>query len=154
MGMIEKLTKITDAIAYPGKFPVWYEYTLGPAGRVFAENLQRKGLLTGAKCPRCGHVYLPPRIYCENCFEDITDFLALAPIGVVETFTDVFEDLDGNRLKSPKRVAFIRICGSDGGLFAFVEDEVTIGDEVEAVLKEQREGTLKDILYFRRRNTP
>jgi uncharacterized OB-fold protein len=152
MGIISKVTKNIEGKAHYHKFPVWYEYTVGVAGEIFAKNLKEQGLLTGAKCPCCGKVYLPPRVYCEECFEEIKEFLALEPVGVVETYCEVYEDIDGNRFDKPKVVAFVRIDGSCGGLFGFIEGGVQMGDKVKAQLVEKRKrtGTVSDIVCFKK----
>jgi uncharacterized OB-fold protein len=97
-------------------------------------------------------VYLPPRVYCEECFEEIKEFLALEPVGVVETFCEVYEDIDGNKFDKPKVVAFVRIDGSCGGLFGFIEGGVQMGDKVKAQLVEKRKrtGTVSDIVCFKK----
>jgi len=152
MGIISKVTKNIEGKAHYYKFPVWYDYTVGIAGEVFAKNLKEKGVLTGAKCPCCGKVYLPPRVYCEECFEEIKDFLPLDPVGVVETYCEVCEDIDGNKFEKPKVVAFVRIDGSCGGLFGYVEGSIQIGEKVKAEIVEEgkRTGTIFDIICFKK----
>ncbi|MEM4372343.1 MAG: zinc ribbon domain-containing protein, partial [Metallosphaera sp.] len=44
-----------------------YVYTAGPDGEKFLRGL-REGKILGRKCPRCGRIYVPPRMYCEDCF--------------------------------------------------------------------------------------
>lgn len=150
MGNLSKVTKNVDGIAYPYEFPVYYEYTVGKSGKVFLDGL-KKGRITGAKCPECGKVFTPVRIYCEECFEEITEFPKLPNTGTVETFTVVAHDIHGKPFKSPKTAAFVRIDDSCGGFFAFIEGDVEIGDAVKAVFKpvKQRTGAMEDIVGFK-----
>jgi uncharacterized OB-fold protein len=65
----------------------------------------------------------------------------------------LYEDLDGNRKKTPEIIAFISF--GDGGLIHRLGeidiDDVAIGMRVEAVFKAKtkREGSIQDISYFR-----
>jgi hypothetical protein len=62
-------------------------------------------------------------------------------------------DYDGNHLDQPEIVAFVQI--GDGGLIhrlgEISPDDINIGMSLEAVIKpkDQREGSILDIEYFR-----
>ncbi|MBM4386815.1 MAG: Zn-ribbon domain-containing OB-fold protein [Deltaproteobacteria bacterium] len=153
MGIINKVTRNIAGLNKKGDFPVYYLYTTGAAGRIFFGNLKEKGEFTGGKCPACSRVYFPLRIYCEECFEEIKEFVKLPLKGRVVTFTVVARDIDGRGFDAPRTAAFVNIEGSCGGIFGFVKDGgVEIGDQVEAVLKSKKErnGTMDDILHFRK----
>jgi hypothetical protein len=47
--------------------------------------LQRK--LMGAKCKKCGKVYLPPRPLCGSCFSKEFEWIELSPKGKLLTYT-------------------------------------------------------------------
>lgn len=145
----------TDARSLQGTMPVRFRYTLGAAGARFFETLKRKGMLAATRCAADGITYLPPRLYCEECFADLEGtWLEVAPRGRVHTFTVVHLDREGRRLAKPEVAAYVRIDGTDGGLVTrllHVEaGAVRIGQEVEAVLlpPRERKGTLEDILGF------
>jgi len=44
-----------------------YSYTAGQALSVFLNGL-KEGKILGRKCNKCGRIYVPPRMYCEDCF--------------------------------------------------------------------------------------
>lgn len=153
MGILKKIAKNIDDYSWKGDFPVYYLYSCGEAGEIFFKNLKEKGVFTGAKCPCCGKVYLPPRIYCEECFEEIKEFLEVPLTGRIETFTIVQKDIDGNSLGCRKAVAFVKIDGTCGGIIGFVlcePEKVKTAMRVIASLKpaSQRKGSMDDIAGF------
>src|SRR2546422_9608715 len=96
--------------------PVQYLYTAGVAGERFFQTLRRKGVFAVTTCAECQVTYLPPRLYCERCFADLSGAWAeVAPSGRVHTYTVVHEDQDGRPLDPPQVVAFVRIDGTSGG---------------------------------------
>lgn len=152
--MWKKVNRNVDIKYVYGEFPIYFSYTVGKAGKIFFENLIKEEAFTGGKCPSCGKIYLPPRIYCEQCMEEITEFIKLGCEGVVWSWTKVTRDSFGNPLKQPDYVGFVKITGSDGGVIHRIKckngEKPKIGMKVKAVLKPktERKGTLEDILYF------
>lgn len=132
-----------------------YIYTTGIAGDRFFKTLRDKGKLSATCCKKCDITYIPPRMYCENCFEELTTWKELEPKGIVETFTIANIDEKNKKLGKPRVWAFIKVDGTDGGLVHNLGDidpeDIKLGMRVEAVLKPQKErkGEITDILYFR-----
>ncbi|HXF82270.1 MAG TPA: Zn-ribbon domain-containing OB-fold protein, partial [bacterium] len=123
-----------------GTMPVRFRYTPGAAGLRFFETLRAKGLLAATRCPTDGITYLPPRLYCEECFADLSGtWLELPARGHVHAFTVVHVDRQGRALARPEIAAFVRIAGTDGGLVTRLLNvepaAVRTGLEVEAVLR-------------------
>jgi len=156
MSLIERLQNTQDAQYWPGKIPMNYIYTAGRAGDEFFKRLRDKGSFIGARCEKCDTVYMPPRIFCESCFERIEGkWVKLKNRGHVHTFTICHETFD-EKPQKPSVVAFIMFDGADGGLFHRVDvdpDEVYIGMPVEAVLlpANKRKGGILDIKCFKPR---
>lgn len=143
---------------WKGVMPVQFLYTAGVAGERFFQTLKRKGVFAATHCEECRITYLPPRIYCERCFADLSKaWRVVAPVGRVHTYTLVHVDRDGHPLSSPELVACVRIEGTDGGLVSRLLEiapaDVHIDMPVELVLapSRKRRGTLDDILGFRPR---
>jgi len=152
---VDKVTQVAQTKPQYGEIPVYAQYTFGIAGEKFFRELKDNGRLMGVKCPECNLIYVPPRIYCERCFSELTEWLEIPNRGVVHTFTVSHIDLDGNRLKEPVLVALVKFDGVYGGLvhrLGRVEaDKVSIGMPVEMVLKSKtkRVGSILDIDYFK-----
>ena len=98
---------------------------------------------------------MPPRIYCERCFEKLEEWIDVGTKGTVHTFAVAYVDVDGSKLKQPTIYAMIKINGTNGGLVHRISEanpkDVKIGMQVEAVFKpeEEREGSINDIKYFK-----
>jgi len=152
---LDKVTQVSQTKPWHGSIPVYAQYTYGIAGERFFRQIKDSGRIMGTKCQECNLVYLPPRIYCERCFGELTEWVEVPNRGVVHTFTLAYTDLDGNRLEKPIVVTFVRFDGVYGGLvhrLGEVEPEnVAIGMSVEIMLKPKAErvGSILDIDYFR-----
>ncbi|NIQ40115.1 MAG: nucleic acid-binding protein [Proteobacteria bacterium] len=155
MAMIERYQKSTDVSYWQGQIPMSYVYTLGRAGEKFFRQIIN-GKIFGTRCDSCNVNYVPPRTYCEKCFDRLEDhYLEVGTKGAVHTFTQCYETFDGKKKKNPSIVAMIRIDGTQGGLVHWLGEtdfeKVHIGMPVEAVFKakKDREGSILDIKYFR-----
>lgn len=155
MALIERFQKVTDVTYWEGQIPMSYIYTVGRAGEKFFREMIN-GKIFGAKCNQCNIIYVPPRIYCEKCFERLEDnYLEVGTKGKVHTFTQCYETYDGVRKEVPSIVAVIRIDGTEGGFVHWLGEiefkDVYFGMPVEAVFKDkkEREGSILDIKYFK-----
>jgi len=163
----KSITNVSQARVWHGTMPVQYLYTAGVAGERFFQTLRRKGVFAVTTCAECQVTYLPPRLYCERCFADLSEAWAeVAPSGRVHTYTVVHEDQDGRPLDPPQVVAFVRIDGTSGGLIGRLlhlrPQDVQVEMPVDAVLAppRRRRGGMDDIAGFAprrvlpRRRTP
>ncbi len=151
----DKITNPLKLRHLVGDMEADYIYTAGVAGEKFFKALRDEGKMLATPCKECGITYMPPRMYCERCFESLEDYLDVPTNGVVDTYTVTYEDRNGEKLAKPVAVAFIRIDKTDGGLIHHLGDidtsDIKIGMRVTAVLKDksQRKGGLTDIEYFK-----
>jgi len=150
---LEKITNPFNARHWLGDMETDYLYTLGVAGERFFKELKSKGKIMGAKCSNCNIVYVPPKMYCERCFEKLEEWVDIGKKGVIHTFTIVTIDVDGSKLEKPVIYALIKFDGTHGGIIHKIgeTDTVCIGTKVEAVLKppNQRKASINDIKYFK-----
>jgi len=152
---LDKIGDPREIRHWPGHMETDYVYTLGVAGERFFREIKEKGRIMGAKCERCGVVFVPARMYCERCFEKLEDWVDVGKRGVIHAFTVAYIDMDGCRLKEPTVYAVVKMDGAEGGLVHKLgevnPEEVEIDMVVEAVFKPkaQREGSLNDIKYFK-----
>ncbi|MFQ5925215.1 MAG: Zn-ribbon domain-containing OB-fold protein [Dehalococcoidia bacterium] len=155
--LIDRVTQLGQTKHWHGEIPTYYVYTYGIAGERFFREIKDKGRIMGARCETCNLTYVPPRMYCERCFEKLGEWLEVGTKGKVHTYTIAHVDLDGCRLKEPVILAMVEIDGAHGGLVHKLGEinptEVRIGLEVEAVFKkkDERSGSITDIKYFKPR---
>ena len=150
----EKIVDPAELRHVEGKIELYWIYTSGEAGDAFFKKLKDEGKFLAAKCKKCGHVYFPPRLYCEFDFSE-TEFVEVSGEGCVKAFSVVSYDADGNKMENPEIYALIEMDGTDGSIIHLLgevdPENIEIGMRVKPVLKqkEEREGRITDILYFR-----
>jgi uncharacterized OB-fold protein len=159
MTFFEKQTDPTTPMHWPGNMQADYMYPSGKAGDKFFKHIMKNDTFLAAKCPKCNKTFFPPKIYCEDCFVEIpeSDWFETPATGKIKLHTIATIDTYGEKLEKPKVIAMIDINKTDGSLLGIIKtdesDEELRGLEVEAVFKpkNEREGTLKDILYFKKK---
>lgn len=155
MGITEKIKRNIDMTSWKDKIPVNYIYTAGIAGEKFFREIKDNARIVGIKCDKCEVTYVPPKIYCERCFNRLENYIDVGTKGTVHTFTICYENVDGTKKEEPTIIAMVKIDGTDGGLIHWLGEvhpkEVKIGMSVEAIFKakEEREGSILDIKYFK-----
>jgi len=153
MSLLERMSRFDQATAWHGEIPLQSRYTVGIAGERFFREIMENARLMGARCPQCDMVYVPPRLYCERCFEALEDWVELSPQGTVQTFTVLHLALDGSPLAKPQVLALIQLDGADTGLVHFLREvnpeELAFGMRVEAVFKPkpERQGSILDFHF-------
>jgi uncharacterized OB-fold protein len=157
MTFYEKQTDPSTPMHWPGNMQADYFYPNGVAGNKFFKHIKEKDTFIAAKCKKCNKTYFPPRIFCEDCFCEITnnDWFEVPATGTIKLSTLVTIDTNGNTLYKPIIIALINIDKTDGNLLGIIKtneyNKDLVGKKVEAVFKpkNRREGTLKDIKYFK-----
>lgn len=156
MSLLHNLEHPTEARVWRGDLPLYHRYTAGIAGEKFLLALKNEGKLFGTKCPKCGYVYVPARIYCERDAAHLDDatWVPVGPQGELLSFSAVYVDLDGNRLETPQWVGLVRLDGASSVTLHYlgeVKTKLSAGMQVQAVLKpaNERVGSIKDIAYFK-----
>jgi uncharacterized protein len=134
-----------------------FKYAVGVHGSRFFHELKEHRRIVGIKCPKCGKVYVPPRRVCGPCFTEMKEFVEVGPGGRIGTFTILryaFIDPETGKQKPvPYGYGFIKFDGADTNFqhYIDIEDEsrLKIGARVEPVFAKVRQGTIRDIEYFR-----
>lgn len=153
MTFIERTTDHRKLRRWEGNIEADYYYTSGLAGERFFTELKKTGKLTATHCSRCDLTYLPPRIYCEQCLAELSDWRQVPLEGKVETFTTARMDEDGRPLAEPQVWALVRFPDVHGGIVHRVSappERVRSGMRVRAKLKPEllRTGEMTDIECF------
>lgn len=157
MPILERLDHFHRARAVEGELPFYSLYTAGIAGEKFLRAIKDEGKIMGTHCKACDVMYVPGRMYCEQCFAHLDDdaWFDAGTQGTVHTFTLLHLAPDGQPLEKPRLMAFIVIGETDGGIVhdlgEIEPEQVFIGMPVEAVFKPaaERTGSITDILYFK-----
>lgn len=155
MGFTERIRSLRDMKHVEGEIPVNFLYTAGIAGERFLREIKENAKILGIRCRKCGIVHVPPKTYCERCFERLTEWVDVASEGQVEAFTTCCLDPDGNRLVEPEILAVIRLRGANEGVIHRIREirdrNVFVGMDVKAVFREKKDrvGSILDIAYFK-----
>lgn len=135
-----------------GELPVSNRYSFGLAGEKFYRAIKDHGQILGTHCPKCNRTYVPPSVYCERCFSELTDWMDVGTIGVLHTYTLLYENMDGTFKEKPQAIGLIKI--GDGSLVHLLgeiyPEDIFIGMQVKAKFKPEKErvGAITDIEYF------
>jgi uncharacterized OB-fold protein len=147
----ERINRVDKLRSWTDQIPFHYEYTAGVAGERFLRGL-KEGKILAAECPRCRRSYLPPKMYCVDCFVKLERYRVLGQEGTVTAVTESHVDFEGNRLKSPSTFAFVTYRGITGGIIQRVEGKgIKTGDKVTPRFKpaSKRSGSMLDFEYVR-----
>ena len=128
--------------------PLEWKYTAGVAGDRFLQLL-KQGKIMASHCKNCNKLFLPPKIFCKDCFVQVDDWKDV-PVdgGYVYSFTALKTD-SGKR----ETIVIVKYSGVEGGLlgkFRSGKEEPKINMKVKAVFRQKhaRRGSISDIEYF------
>ncbi|MFX0170873.1 MAG: Zn-ribbon domain-containing OB-fold protein [Candidatus Hodarchaeota archaeon] len=156
MTFTEKQTDPTSPMHWRGNMQADYFYPSGTAGDKFFKHILQNETFLATKCPKCEKILFPPRLYCEDCFEEIpvANWVEIPATGTIRLFTIATINAQGKKMETPKIIALIDIDNTNGAILGIIKTKEIQKDltkmKVKAVFKPkgQREGNLKDILYY------
>jgi len=140
-----------------------YEFTAGQAYSKFLLGL-KEGKILGRKCRKCNRVYVPPRMYCDDCFRPTDEWVEVKDEGIVMTAVASFISWTRERLEKPEIIGIIRLEPSRPNDWVFpgmfhricasyeeVKNMSLLGKKVKAVWKNKnkRMGSINDIECFK-----
>ncbi len=148
--------KEEELIRVPIPMNLQWNYAAGHSFSRFFRGL-KEGRILAVKCPQCGRVYLPPRPVCGNCFAEMQEWVEVSRRGTVRAFTAVhlpfLDPSTGQPRAVPFGMALIQLDGADTTLNHYLEGielaKVRIGLRVEAVFRQERQGAISDLVYFK-----
>lgn len=122
----------------------------------FIRALRDERRLLGLRCPVCRRVYLPPRPVCGNCHTKLREWVEVKDTGTVRAFTvvhvPIIDPTTGQPRPTPYGMALIQLDGADTTLNHYLAEsdsaKLHIGMRVRTVWREERKGTLSDIVHF------
>ena len=152
--MLDKIDQPRRFRQVSGNIPIYHRYTLGVAGERFFKAMRDHQQVLASPCPKCGDRLLPPKMYCERCFQETSDdWVTLEGPAHVRSFTVMHQSLEEEPLETPEVIALIGWPGVRGGMIHRLREidpgGVTLGMLVEPVWAEERVGAMADIRHFR-----
>lgn len=138
---------------FRGKIKLTYKHVGGAYVERFFREIGKNQKIMGVKCPKCGKVYVPPKMVCFECFEKMEEWVEVGNQGTVKGFTVVTHSTPVMPLKPPFAYAIITLDGANTDLVHIIKEsdpqKLKIGMRVEAVIKEKPRKRMLDIEYFR-----
>ena len=146
-------SQTAEIVMIPQDITVPYVYSMGAIGSRFFVELRDNKKIMAIKCPQCNRVYVPPRLTCARCFVNMEEWVELDGKGALLTYTMVNYPLPIHPVEAPFAYGVIKLDGADTGLTHMLGEvdfaDIKIGMRLEPVFKENREGDILDIKYFR-----
>jgi uncharacterized OB-fold protein len=148
-----------EPLIIDGRWDIPYRHTAGRAATRFFRELKDNKRIVGVRCPSCRRVLVPPRGFCERCFVPVDEFVGVEDKGTLTTFTIVYAHFT-SLPPPPYCVGIIKLDGADTGLIHYVggvdlqdmeaaKKAISVGMRLQAVWRDEREGKITDIEYFR-----
>ncbi|OGQ13878.1 MAG: hypothetical protein A3B70_00750 [Deltaproteobacteria bacterium RIFCSPHIGHO2_02_FULL_40_11] len=127
-------------------------YTSGVGYEKFLLGL-KDGKILASVLPTSNQMVLPARLYDERTFTRLEKTAPVTTPGVLQSYTTLFKNLDGQPLDSPITVGLIGFKGVEGHLVHYVHPngkKLTIGATVKPKFlpQDQRTGSILDIQWF------
>lgn len=136
-----------------GRIRVSYRWTLGAQAERFFRALREEKKILGTRCPTCGGVQVPPAPVCGKCFAAMDGWVEVGPAGQVVASAHYVLEFPGQPRKPPFDMGQILLDGASTPLQHLLVDcgekGAPAGLRVEPVWREDRTGSLDDILHFR-----
>ncbi len=135
---------------------ITYHYAAGYYGSRFFKELKENKKIYGVKCPSCQKVWVPPRISCPECLEEMNNWVEVGPRGTLIGGTAInhaFPDpITGELRKTPYGYGLIQLDGASVNWAFYLKEsdgaKMKPGMRLEPVFAEERKGDLSDILHF------
>jgi uncharacterized OB-fold protein len=135
--------------------PIRLEYTV-TAGRYYSRYLRALATrrITGARCPKCVKVYVPPRGSCPTCGVPTGEELEVSDKGTLTTFCVVNIPFANMPFDPPYVAAAVLLDGADIPIFHLVRGiepaQVRMGTRLRAVWVPDAElaPTVESIRWF------
>ncbi len=150
MAPLERLTSVESLRSWTDQIPFHYEYTAGVAGERFLRGF-KDGRILASACEECGKRYVPPKMYCTDCFVEIRKYEEVGPAATVAALAESYVDFEGKALARPRTFAFVTFKGATGGLIHYASGKgLGVGSAVAPRFREKgkRTGTVLDIEEF------
>lgn len=141
---------MTRTLSAPVTVAFDYTRSTGPVVGRFLTGL-RDGQVIGGRTSE-GQVVVPPPEFDPVTHQAITDFVEVAPVGTVTSWTWVPEPVKGQPFDRPFAFVLVRLDGADAPLLHALDvsspDQVSTGMRVQVRWAAERVGSITDIACF------
>jgi len=142
-----------DVWIYHGQIYIPNTYSAGAVGSRFLIELRDKKRIMGTRCPTCNRVYVPARSVCKDCFGQLDKWVEVSDKGTLLTYSVCHQPNPVQPVEPPIIYGIVQLDGADTGFVHMLgevdPEQLRIGMRVRAVFKEEREGSILDIKYFK-----
>lgn len=147
--------QVAKVVHYP---KLQYRWATGVAITKFLNGL-KDGKIIGVTCDDCERTVCPPRMFCEECFNPMNNYVELADTGIINTFSLAFIRTDATRREKAEIPIVVDLDDTtlepSGFLHLLDEDtdhsKIKVGSKIKAVWKspEERTGDITDIKFWK-----
>ncbi len=138
---------------FRGRIKVPYKHTAGAYVERFITEIGKNHKIVGVKCPKCGKIFVPPKLICFECFEKMEEWIEVGNQGIIKGFTVITHSTPVLPLEPPFAYGIITLDGADTDFVHIIKEsdpkKLKIGMRVEAVFKEKPRKRILDIEYFK-----
>jgi len=142
-----------EPLVVRGKLEIPYKQFVGAVASKFLIELRDNKRIFGMRCPECRLVYVPARSICPKCMCKMDEWVEVSDKGTVLTYSVVNYKEPTQPVEPPFVYGIMQLDGADTGIVHFIagvdHEDLKVGMRVQAVFKEEREGNVLDIKYFR-----
>ncbi|MBL8148962.1 MAG: Zn-ribbon domain-containing OB-fold protein [Blastocatellia bacterium] len=138
-----------ELIVYRSSMRMPYRWAAGMTATKFYREIAENQKLYATYCPICKRNLFPARKSCSRCFTETSEWVEVASLGTIETFTIAHHQ------KKEGIAAIYALIKLDGADTAFIHkistltaEKVKIGARVRAVFAEKATGNILDIKHF------
>ncbi len=156
--ILEEMEETTNFDPPMGGLVAGFEWTVGKMMEEFIKSFEDKKILA-IECPNCEYVTVPPRRRCTNCNNDLEkdDMIELSGEGSLLSYTEAQLELDGEgnfeELGEAGIIGMVKLDGADSQLYMPIKEadvtDLNIGQEVVPVWRDETEGQIEDLKYFK-----
>ena len=142
----------TKPQVYKSQINIPYEWWAGETASRFYIEIRDNKKIMGTKCPECRKVFVPPRKNCPQCYDPETEWVDVKDEGVLVSYT-VSRRKTRLRPEAPLAFGLIKLDGAHTSLTHWIKEidpgDIKTGMKLKAVYKDEREGNILDIAYFK-----
>jgi hypothetical protein len=133
---------------------IWrYTYSAGSVRSKFLIELRANKKIMGTRCSTCNWVYVPAKPICGKCLSNLEEWVEVSDKGTLMSYTVVYQTEPAHPMHVPFIYGVIKLDGADTSLAHMVSEvdaeDLRIGMRLQAVFKEERQGSILDIKYFK-----